>query len=70
MRRSLLLSVIGTMLMLFAVTSLNAQPSRQGLPASIQLSLPNVTSSVVVDASYIDWSVIQAEDQLRLSQNL
>ncbi|HBG70006.1 MAG TPA: hypothetical protein DHV29_02935 [Bacteroidales bacterium] len=70
MRRSLFLNVIGIILTLFAVTSLNAQPSRQGLPASMELNLPNVSNSVVVDASHIDWSVINAEDQLRLSQNL
>ena len=42
---------------------------RQGLPASLNLSLPDIKPTVV-STDKIDWKTVKAEDQLALSQNL
>ncbi|NLL29096.1 MAG: PKD domain-containing protein, partial [Bacteroidales bacterium] len=55
---------------LFLLTTIvYAQPSRQGMPASFNLSLPDIKPTVL-SVDKIDWKAIKAEDQLALNQNL
>jgi len=68
-KRRLLLFVAGLIAMLFSATTLYAQPSRQGLPASMQLQMPEVHTPVFVSSGNLDWTMIEAEDNLALSMN-
>ncbi|NLL27685.1 MAG: PKD domain-containing protein, partial [Bacteroidales bacterium] len=68
MQKRFLQTCVACFLFLLA-TIVYAQPSRQGLPASLNLSLPDIKPTVV-STDKIDWKTVKAEDQLALSQNL
>lgn len=69
MRRSLLFLFTGLILFFVAVTSVQAQIGREGIPASVQLQLPNPTTSVDVTPA-INWAVINSEDDEAKAMNL
>ncbi len=70
MQQRHLFSLLTVFAFLLAMSGLQAQPAKDGTPASIQFQLPDVHGSVSVSPTNVDWNSIEAEDQLARAQNL
>ena len=69
MQKRLLFAVFGFLFFIFLGIKTHAQPSREGIPASVQLQISNPVNSINV-APTINWAIIEAEDNEARELNL